>query len=51
MATWIEILSGKLNKSELSNKREALLQYCRLDTLALIEIWQALSKIPVNPNE
>jgi len=50
MATWTEILSGKLTKSEIDNKREALLQYCQLDTLALVEIWRILTKNLLNPD-
>lgn len=31
--------------------RESLLAYCRLDTLAMVKIWEKLNKIPNNANE
>jgi hypothetical protein len=31
--------------SERQNSREALLEHCRLDTLAMVSIWRALGKI------
>lgn len=45
MAIWQEIISGGLSQSEIEERKRGLLEYCRLDTLAMVEIWKVLKKI------
>lgn len=42
--TWNRIVSGEYTDEESKRKIIALLKYCHLDTLAMVEIWKALNK-------
>ena len=39
---WNDIVTGKLDAAEAAQLRAALLKYCGLDTLAMVEIWRVL---------
>jgi len=43
--TWEEIISGNCTESERQSKREALLDYCGQDTLALVRLLDCLRNI------
>lgn len=45
MLAWDELASGRTPAQEIENARRALLEYCRLDTLAMVEIWRVLSRV------
>lgn len=38
--TWNKIVSDKFNEKEIKEKSKDLLDYCKLDTLAMFEIWE-----------
>jgi len=40
--TWNRIVSGEYSEEEANRKIDALLKYCHLDTLAMVEIWRIL---------
>lgn len=40
--TWNRIATGEYKDEEAKQKREALLKYCELDTLAMVRIWEVL---------
>jgi hypothetical protein len=42
---WESLVGGNLNRSERERARKALLEYCGLDTLALLKIVQRLRSI------
>ncbi len=42
--TWNKIVSSEYSESEKLIKEQALRDYCRLDTLAMVEIWKVLTK-------
>lgn len=41
--TWNRIVSGEYSEEEAQRKATALLKYCHLDTLAMVEIWKVLN--------
>jgi hypothetical protein len=43
--TWNRIVSGEYSDEEAKMKTKALLDYCHLDTLAMVEIWRVLMSI------
>jgi len=43
--TWNRIVSGEYSAEEAVRKRDALLKYCHLDTLAMVEIWKVLKQL------
>lgn len=43
--TWNRIVSGEYSEEEKKMKVQALRDYCRLDTLAMVEIWRVLTSI------
>lgn len=43
--TWNRIVSGEYSTEEAERKVNALLEYCRLDTLAMVEIWKVLKQL------
>ena len=45
MAAWLKIVSGGVTAAEIQRLEKALLEYCALDTLAMVEIWQVLSSL------
>ncbi len=45
MLAWAEIMTGDLSRDEIENSKGELLAYCKLDTFAMIRIWQAIQKI------
>ncbi len=42
MLAWLVILFGELTAAEVEAHRTALLRYCALDSLAMVEIWKVL---------
>ena len=40
--TWNKIVSGELDAEGVARERKNLLEYCGLDSLAMVEIWRAL---------
>ena len=42
--TWNRIVSGEYSEKESKCKADALLKYCHLDTLAMVEIWKVLKQ-------
>jgi len=42
--TWNRIVSGEYSDEEAQRKITALLKYCHLDTLAMVEIWKVLKQ-------
>lgn len=42
--TWNRIVSGEYTEEESGRKTGALLEYCHLDTLAMVEIWKVLKE-------
>jgi len=45
MMAWVEITKGSLSADEIETTRQAMLEYCALDTLAMVKIWQVLEQI------
>jgi hypothetical protein len=45
MLTWAELMFDSDTRKDLDCTREALIQYCRLDTLAMVRIWEVLERI------
>ena len=45
MLAWAKIMAGELSNDEIEQTKADLLQYCELDTLAMVRIWQAIQKI------
>ena len=41
---WHKMTNGKMNQSEIEQTKYNLLEYCKLDTLAMVEIWKQLSR-------
>ncbi len=44
MMAWVEITKGHLSPEEIETTRQAMLEYCALDTLAMVRIWQVLEQ-------
>jgi len=45
MSEWERSIKDVTTKEEREKIRENLLKYCKLDTLAMVEIWKVLKKI------
>ena len=45
MTEWEKTLSDDLSSEDIEEKRKALLEYCKLDTLAMVKIYKLLSNI------
>jgi len=45
MLVWERILSGSVPSEQVPQLRREMLSYCKLDTLAMVEIWKALKRI------
>lgn len=45
MAAWLQVTSGTLSPAEAEEMREDMLQYCRLDTLAMLKVWERLHQL------
>jgi hypothetical protein len=41
----VALTRGQLSPEEIEQTRKDLLQYCALDTLAMVKIWQALRQL------
>jgi len=48
MLTWAELMFDSDTRKGIDDTREDLLQYCRLDTLAMVRIWEVLEGITKN---
>jgi hypothetical protein len=44
MLAWAEMMSGEMDVPKFEKTRKDLLEYCKLDTWAMVRIWQALLK-------
>ncbi|MBN2045681.1 MAG: DUF2779 domain-containing protein [Anaerolineales bacterium] len=45
MLAWAEMMSGEMDSVAYNQMRQHLLAYCKLDTWAMVRIWQALLKL------
>ena len=45
MLVWADIFSGRIPEEEVPGVREDLLAYCKLDTLAMVRIWEKLREL------
>jgi hypothetical protein len=45
MSSWAKIMSGELGESEIEHIRKDLLVYCKMDTWAMVRIWQVLMEV------
>lgn len=45
MAAWLQVTSGTLDEVEAEKTRGHMLQYCRLDTLAMLKVWERLHEL------
>ena len=45
MLAWLELMTGEINSEGKAEKISQLLEYCELDTLAMVEIWRVLSSL------
>lgn len=45
MVAWGHIFNGDLSSDETEKTKSALLEYCKLDTLAMVKIFSVLSKM------
>jgi len=45
MLAWLSIISGEHSLEEIEALQSALLRYCALDSLAMVEIWKVLMKL------
>jgi hypothetical protein len=42
MMAWKDIMTGEIAPEDIPQVRENLLRYCKLDTLAMVRIWEEL---------
>ena len=42
--TWNRIVTGQYTEEEKQRQTQALLDYCGLDTLAMVKIWEVLTR-------
>jgi len=47
MIAWASIMKGVFFQEEIEKTRQDLLQYCELDTMAMVKIWETLGQIVV----
>lgn len=45
MLAWDDLTSGKTSPAEAESTRTAMLDYCRLDTLAMLELWKVFAGV------
>jgi hypothetical protein len=49
MLSWWSLTHGNINNNQLANEQQtiakSLLEYCKLDTLAMVEIWNKFNKL------
>ena len=45
MMAWWELINDKLSKDDAEKTKTALLEYCKLDTWAMMKIWKKLFKL------
>jgi hypothetical protein len=43
--TWNRIVQGEFSKEDATKKELALLEYCKLDTFAMVKIWEVLEAL------
>lgn len=48
MTEWYKVMQGEKSETEAEETRSALLKYCELDTLAMVEIWRKMSMLVRN---
>ena len=48
MTKWYEMVYGELSEEEKEKIRYDLKLYCKLDTLAMVEVWKALRAVTTN---
>ena len=42
MLAWWSLVHGQLSETQVEPVKQALLKYCELDTLAMVNIWKKL---------
>lgn len=47
MAAWLQVTSGELSEAEVEQTRADMLQYCHLDTLAMLKVWERLHELAI----
>ena len=47
-ATFVDIVEGRVDESDLDDVLFDLLEYCKRDTEAMVRIWQQLKAIAMN---
>jgi hypothetical protein len=50
MLAWANMITGRIPNEQISQMREDLLRYCKLDTLAMVKIWEFLRAIVETSN-
>jgi hypothetical protein len=45
MLAWLEMMNGHMPEAQIEETRINLLEYCKLDTLAMVKSWQAISSL------
>ena len=45
MLAWVAMVTGEMEAPDFEQTRQALLEYCKLDTWAMVRIWQELRKL------
>lgn len=45
MIAWAEIIAGTISKDQIEQSKQDLLDYCELDTMAMVKIWEALQAL------
>lgn len=48
MLAWAKIMEGEFSNDEIEQTKEDLLKYCKLDTFAMVRIWEVIEKISKN---
>ena len=47
MSAWWELVNDQLNNEEAEKTKTALLEYCKMDTWAMVKIWEELSEFGI----
>jgi hypothetical protein len=45
MMAWWELINDRLSMDDAEKTKTALLEYCKLDTLAMVKIWEKLFEL------
>jgi hypothetical protein len=47
MMAWWELINDRLSMDDVEKTKTALLAYCKLDTLAMVKIWEKLFQLRI----